>query len=422
MKRSLVILVLLTGLLAVVGQARSQGLIGAEVDRSRWPVDLTTEESLASRFRLVRVHPEVTDNSEFEINLFGDSVYVARMRGREIHGQVRTWIGSVAGWPQSSVIVATHPSGVIFAKIEFDGRSFVIQHKTQGVHSVFELDLTRLPDEGEDDGLVDTTSGPNEGSQTESLPGKNDNQLQVATNGDICLPGATCSDKILDVMVVYSESARLAMGGTEATQSAIAAAVSELNLAASNTGLGHSFRLALAREVVYTETGNANTDINALRYADGLIDEIHVWRDSVGADLVHLVLDTGGCGIGNLTSSPTEFSSVRSYSVSDDWCFRFNKTVLHELGHNMGLRHDRYVDPGTTPCAWAHGYVNQAAFGGTSNQRWRTAMAYNTQCSDAGFDCSRLASYSNPENTYTGDSMGIAIDQPDAADAAYLLD
>ncbi|MFC2085960.1 DNRLRE domain-containing protein [Bacteroidota bacterium] len=422
MRPSRTVILLAVWLLAVFGQAQGQGLIGDEVERNRWPLDLSMEESLASRYRLVRVNPEVTAGSNFEINLFNDTVFVAEMRAREVHGRVQTWQGFVAGQANSSVVVATHPTGIIFAKIEFDGRSFVIQYKAHGVHSVIEVDMTKMPAEDDDDYLIDTPSGEGSESGHDSSVGKLESISQLATNADVCSAESTCSDQVLDVMVIYSQAATSAMGGAASTEAAIAVGIAELNLVASNSGLGHSFRLALAREVAYTETGSANSDLNALRFADGLLDDIHVWRDSVGADLVHLVLDTGGCGIGNLTASPTEFSSVRSYSVSDDVCFRFNKTFPHELGHNMGLRHDRYMDASPTPCSWAHGYVNQSAFGGTTDKRWRTVMAYNNQCADAGFNCTRQAYYSNPDNTLTSDSMGIAIDQPDAANANYLLD
>lgn len=36
--------------------------------------------------------------------------------------------------------------------------------------------------------------------------------------------------------------------------------------------------------------------------------------------------------------------------------------------------HDPYVNSGVTPFTYNHGYINLAA-------RWRTVMAYNTQCS-----------------------------------------
>ena len=89
-------------------------------------------------------------------------------------------------------------------------------------------------------------------------------------------------------------------------------------------------------------------------------------------------------------------------------------TFAHELGHNLSLRHDRYVDPSNSPHAYSHGYVNQLAFeqDASRTQRWRTIMAYPNQCSASGFQCPRLLRYSNPEQSYMGDPLGVAGDSP----------
>ena len=75
---------------------------------------------------------------------------------------------------------------------------------------------------------------------------------------------------------------------------------------------------------------------------------------------------------------------------------------MHELGHIMGLAHDRYEhcehDTSNPQCPalvrpYAYGYVNQEAFDNLvmtllTGKNWRTVMAYNDQCDDAGFSCS----------------------------------
>ena len=89
-------------------------------------------------------------------------------------------------------------------------------------------------------------------------------------------------------------------------------------------------------------------------------------------------------------------------------------TFAHELGHNMGLRHDRYAS-GVPRTGFRYGYVNQRAFepGAPETARWRTIMAYNSQCGRVGgFHCARLPYFSNPEVTYDGDPMGVPVDHP----------
>ena len=79
----------------------------------------------------------------------------------------------------------------------------------------------------------------------------------------------------------------------------------------------------------------------------------------------------------------------------------------------MGLLHDRYQerdDLGMSGASvYGYGYVNQRAFdsGASSSKRWRTIMAYNDQCDDAGFFCKRVLYFSNLDNVYNGDRMGV---------------
>jgi len=139
--------------------------------------------------------------------------------------------------------------------------------------------------------------------------------------------------------------------------------------------------------------------------------------------LKKLTHDGGGfCGIGYVNSNPTSFNASLGFSVTAYNCVGGNRSFAHELGHNMGLKHDRHVDNSNTACSENHGYVNQAAFvaGANINKRWRTILAYNAQCAAAGFGCSRLGYWSNPSNFNTGDPMGSSA-AGNEADNSYIL-
>ncbi|MCC7029542.1 MAG: zinc-dependent metalloprotease, partial [Chitinophagaceae bacterium] len=152
---------------------------------------------------------------------------------------------------------------------------------------------------------------------------------------------------------------------------------------------------------------------------------VTVLRDLHFADLCGLWVGSGtyagACGIGYLNTNPTDYNDMAAFTVTDFNCGMTNLTYAHECGHNMGLRHDFYVDASTSPCDHHHGYTNQIVIPGglPVAGRWRTIMAYNNQCSDNGFNCTRLPRWANPSLNYLGDAMGRAIGMAEPSDEIY---
>ena len=246
----------------------------------------------------------------------------------------------------------------------------------------------------------------------------------IEFNGGLC--GGSGSVTI-DVAVVYTRAARETAGGTAAIEALVDLWIAETNGANHASGVRHRLALVAREEVSYVETGEAAVDIERLRDpSDGHLDGVHHLRDRTAADLVHLIVgesDTGGRG-----DRPGAFSvCIVTYPTSG--CF------AHELGHNMALRHDRYEQSfkrdwggGVLTSDPAYGYVNQRAFRADApeSSRWRTIMAYNTQCEDADFQCSPLLRFANPRQQYDGVPLGVryeaggsGVDGP--ADAVAVL-
>ena len=223
----------------------------------------------------------------------------------------------------------------------------------------------------------------------------------------------------IDVAVIYTPAARERVGGTAAMEAKIDLLIAESNQAYLDSGINQRLVLVAREEVEYTESGNASLDLNRLESAsDGYMDEVHELRDQVGADLVDLIADLHG-GVAGVANLPGPFSII--CANCDAGAF------THELGHSMGLSHDRYVDPGPLS-PYSAGYVNQRAFdeGAPEYARWRTTMSYGDQCAKVGMDCKKIVRFSNANLTYLGDPLGVpgndrSADPSGPADAARTL-
>ena len=220
----------------------------------------------------------------------------------------------------------------------------------------------------------------------------------------------------IDVMVVYTPLAKQREGGRAAIEALIDLFVAETNQANANSGVTHRIRLVLRDEVDYIEDGDSSIDLRRLQDdSDGYMDHVHELRDLYTADLVHIVVgrSVNVCGLAHLNRGESSAEDETSgFGLTVDYCGGL--VFAHELGHNMGLRHGRY-QLGVPRTGSHYGYVNQRMFesGAPESARWRTIMAYGIQCGEvAEYYCERIGSFSNPENNYNGDPMGVPADHP----------
>ena len=227
---------------------------------------------------------------------------------------------------------------------------------------------------------------------------------------------------VTDVLVVYTPAVDDAVGGVLAAHALADLFVAETNQAYQDSGVNQEVFLTRVVEVDYVESDSSGRDLSRLANPeDGHMDEVHELREKTGSDLVHLIADVQDvCGIAYLMVYVTPAFESAGFGLTSHTCG--GRVFAHELGHNMGLRHDRYVDSADTPYSYSHGYVNRAAFeeGADASKRWRTVMAYDNECSEAGFTCSELLRFSNADQEYEGDPLGIATGS-DAADARRSL-
>ena len=238
----------------------------------------------------------------------------------------------------------------------------------------------------------------------------------------------------IDVLVVYTRKARAAYGGARGISALIDHFVAQTNQAYADSGVLQRVHLVHAAEVRYAETESGLTDLDRLTDpADGHLDGVHRLRERYAADLVTLIVSVGPelsynvCGVAFLNWSPRH--APWGFNLVVDACGAL--VFAHELGHNMGLWHDRYENKVCAHCEtrqnydlrelepypYSVGYVNQRAFEPDApvSSRWVTIMAYAAQCSDwndehgadFGFYCRGAPRFSNARRTYRGDPTGV---------------
>ena len=194
------------------------------------------------------------------------------------------------------------------------------------------------------------------------------------------------------------------------------ATLDTFNLSLRQSAVPVRVRYAYTGLVAYQEGGDFYTDFYAFAGTNtGTGSALHAQaaaiRDATTADLAALITTNAPqyCGVAYLMSAIRVEFAPSAYGVTKRSCAVGNLTFPHESGHNLGLRHDPYVDTNPTPFPYSHGFVNDDSLDVTTGRRgFRTIMAYNNRCADRGGTCPKIPFYSRPDTLYQGQVLGDA--------------
>ncbi len=333
-----------------------------------------------------------------EIAPFDDAVFTVFLAGSErTHSGGLAYSGHVATEMKSVVVIVNNPDAVS-VQLTVPGRRFSIQGTREAGYVARELADFDLPDHGP--GYKAPPSSVEDLSKSVAQP------KTVPTYSPPPIASPDTND-ILDVIVVYTQAARSANGGTATMNANVDAQIALTNTIYANSVVTQRLRLVHKGEVDYTEV-DMDTDLPRVASTnDGILDEVPILRDIYQADFVSLwgvYVDYCGLGYLMVTESSTFAGSAYNVTASPSCTGAGSYTFAHELGHNMGLRHDNFVDNGTNTVTaeigggsktsfYSHGYYDLV-------NRFRTVMSYNDACVNGGFNCTRIPHFSNPNISY----------------------
>jgi hypothetical protein len=295
--------------------------------------------------------------------------------------------------------------------------TFLIKTTPLGKTTIIELDPSTLVGCETDSVLPPATDGDG---------GSGGNPAPPPTNGDAPETDGDAPEGdgggVVDVLVVYTPSARINAGSNDAMETAIHGWVNESNDVYRDSDTATRIRLVGTAETNHVDSGSLSLHLSRLAgTSEGYMDEIHALRTSTGADVVVLIITNGlNCGLAYTIKNSVTGSPTTAFAVVRDYCADVQFSFVHEIGHVMGCCHD-LDHPGSCaggsslyPQSFGHRFV-----GDTNN--WRTVMAYTDSSSDPWtplISYTRVGHFSNPDIDFDNEPTGqVAI-----ADNASSLD
>ena len=359
-----------------------------------------------------------------------------------------SWYGTLKGIPMSRVVLVVNQN-MVFGNISTIKRSYQIRHISDGIHAIYEIDPTKFPPTSEPivpkiklkptpsplsgsptDGtnkitthisggtihlrggdssihqnLFSTPKFSQDGIPLSSTPTQSDalSPLINLKNQDLATQSAD-DGTVIDILVVYTAEARIEEGGTSSIESIIDLAESETNAAYANSGVSHVINVIAKQEISFSESGFSFSGFLASAQ-NGSIPGLHDLRNEKAADLVAVLVkgDFSLCGLGYLLTTVSSSFAPFGYSVTASNCAAAGiLTFPHEIGHNMGARHDRAADnTDGSPFDFNHGYVDNI-------NTFKTIMGTGGNFRYPGF--------SNPNVQFNGAITGIPDGNRLAAD------
>jgi hypothetical protein len=339
-----------------------------------------------------------------------------------------TWSGHLADYgPDYRAFITYSPDGSVTGSIMGPKGEFLIAGRAGDTWLVDTAASNILPNPHSTEG--DAEAPPSIATMKTATGGVAKNGTAAATATSTATPAitpvakaGTTSATVVDLLVLYTPGLATRYGGDAGALNRIDYFISLANKAYADSGVALSIRRVAVQSINIADNTSNSTTLSSLQQNSGAFAGIAALRNQYGADGVLLVrpfyaqAQGMNCGVGYIGGygvtamsayAGTAFAVVSEgtdLATSGYYCVDY--TFAHELGHNMGLMHDRPTvasqGGGTGALAYAFGY------GKTSGSTFGTIMSY---------DFPVLGKFSNPLDTgCNGGPCGVA--ETDTANSA----
>lgn len=205
---------------------------------------------------------------------------------------------------------------------------------------------------------------------------------------------------IVDVMVIYPQVVETSMGGPQGMENEVNFRIEEANQVFANSLINVELRLVHHQ----VET---SVSADASGAGDVRTSAVETLRAKYKADLVSFWSNNGSAGSGfnfeGTGSTSTGFNTSKFSLVQTYYTF------IHEIGHNLGAKHDRQTYYEKSPTSSKLNVTPYYRYG-KSFVGYRSIMSYSS-CNDlpggSSSDCERVPYMTNPDIMVNGKPFGV---------------